>query len=90
MRAALRGSGGTRLTLVEVETEADEVEWRVLPAVRDAVGLLPDRDRLRRRESAVPELLEEWEEPLLTSQGGSGVCLGKSVLRALERCPRAL
>ena len=68
-------------TGIEVGTEADEVNGRVLPAVRDGVAASLELEGLGGLQATVAEFLEERQQPLLASERGARVG-GGELLRA--------
>ncbi len=83
------GTGGAGLATTEVDAEADQVNERVLPVVRDSVRLAVDLDRLGRDQSAVAELLEQREQPFLARRARRRVGGRQLRQQRLEARPNA-
>src|SRR5262249_21867512 len=70
-------------------TEANRVDRRVVPEMRDGVVLIPDVDAARGDEAPVTELLEEHEEPPLARECNIGRSRGEPGRRLAEARPGA-
>src|SRR5438477_8276607 len=62
---------------IQVHVEADQMDRRVLPGVRNGVRFPIDLDRLRWQQATVAQLLEQGHQPLLAGRGGRRVVLGE-------------
>lgn len=74
---------------VEVGAEADEVDGRVLPAVRDGVAASLELEGLGGLEASVAEFLEERQQPLLTGECGARVRRRELLRGRAETFPHA-
>src|SRR5690606_30626367 len=88
VRALARGARDAGGTAVEIRAEADEMDGRAVPAVRDGDGPSVDLDPAASRQQApIAELLKEREQPTLARQAGVGRALGERVSGVAEARP---
>src|SRR5439155_25291591 len=74
---------------VEIDATAHEMNHDVQPEVRDGERLPIDADRSRRRQAAVPELLEDDEQPAFARHARRGIALRQLCARITEGRPRS-
>src|SRR5215471_651614 len=89
VRANERSARYARGDLVEINTRANQVQRRVLPAVRHRIASAVKLNRPGGEQSPVAEFVENWQQPFLTRQGGGGVSVRQLHQHRAEGCPGA-
>src|SRR5437763_15568860 len=74
---------------VEINACANQVQRRMLPAVRYHIASAVNLNSPGSEQASVAEFVEDWQQPFLACQGGGWVSLRQLLQRRAEGCPGA-
>src|SRR6266567_9631424 len=63
MRAAAKASGSSPRIVIEINLEADEMDGRVLPAMRDRIASIIRLDWFARQQATITQFIEKRQQP---------------------------